>query len=83
MELLKQKQNMVITVSDSRQTLADIAIQHLGSIEGVYELATLNSLSVTDCLHSGQEITLPPVINNRVVNYYRDSEIFPATSINE
>lgn len=83
MELLKQKQNMMITVSDSRQTLADIAIQHLGSIEGVYELATLNSLSVTDCLRSGQEITLPPVINNRVVNYYRDSEIFPATSINE
>lgn len=74
---------MVITVSDSRQTLADIAIQHLGSIEGVYVLATLNSLSVTDSLYSGQEITLPPVINSRVVTYYKDNEITPATAINE
>lgn len=71
---------MVVVVSDNRQTLADIAIRHLGSVEGVYDLAQLNSLSATSELTVGQQLLLPTVINQRVVDYYAQRKITPATA---
>lgn len=47
------------------QTLADVAVQHLGSEEGVYELAQLNELSLTAVLTAGQQLELPPVVDKR------------------
>lgn len=71
---------MTITIIDSRQTLADIAIKYIGDIESLYELAVLNSLSVTDSLIVGQKITLPPVINQRIATYFNDNNITPVTA---
>lgn len=71
---------MTITIIDSRQTLADIAIKYIGDIESLYELAVLNSLSVTDSLIVGQTITLPPVINQRIATYFNDNNITPVTA---
>lgn len=54
------------------QTLYDIAVQHLGSMEGVYELARLNALDVTATLNAGQQLSLPGVRDKRVRRILQD-----------
>lgn len=71
---------MTITIIDSRQTLADVAIKYLGDIESLYALAMLNGLSVTDSLAVGQQIILPPVANQRIATYFKDNDITPITT---
>lgn len=71
---------MIITIIDTRQTLADIAIKYIGDIESLYDLAVLNGLSVTDSLTVGQTITLPPVINQRIATYFNNNNITPVTA---
>ncbi|MBQ4278362.1 MAG: LysM domain-containing protein [Rikenellaceae bacterium] len=69
------------TVSDSRQTLFDVAACALGSIEGVYALAVLNKCSVTDRLAAGQVLIIPEAVDNRVVEYYHQEGVVPATDV--
>ena len=61
------------------QTLIDIAIQHLGSADAAYDLATLNGMSITDKLSPGQTLELPAVVDKDVVAYYANRGIVPAT----
>ena len=68
-----------ITVRD-RQTLFDIALQYCGDREAVFEIAKLNDFPVTAELSAGTEVTVPEVINQRVVNYYEINRIVPATA---
>lgn len=49
-----------VTVRD-RQTLFDIAIQCLGIVDRVFDVAQLNGLSITEQLVSGQVLLLPDV----------------------
>ena len=65
------------------QTIFDIAIQELGSVEGAFALAVLNGISITDELTSGHELLLPVTSNKSIANYYMNKEIKPATSDNE
>lgn len=60
------------------QVLLDVAIQHLGSEEGVYALASLNKLSVTDDLTAGQVLQLPDVVDQRAVHYFFEGGHKPA-----
>ncbi len=60
------------------QTLADIAVQYLGSEEAVFALASLNSLGVTDELTAGQNLELPAVVNKRVRRVYELGGYEPA-----
>lgn len=62
-----------------RQSLFDIAIQHLGSADGAYALAQKNNISLTDELTPGMELELTDVINKEVVSYYSNKRIVPAT----
>lgn len=64
------------------QTLADIALQVYGSVEGVFVLAQENGLEVTDTLLPGQELEYQPenVLNKGVTQYYATERIYPATS---
>jgi len=64
------------------QSFFDIAIQELGSIESVYDLAVLNGLSVTDELEVGMDVLLPPVSNKSIANFYSNKLIKPATGNN-
>jgi len=64
------------------QSIFDIAVQELGSIEGAFELAMLNGISVTDELIPGQELILPIVLNKDIINYYANKGIKPATADN-
>lgn len=49
-----------VTVKDG-QTLFDIAVQSLGSVDRVFDLAQLNGIGITDDLTSGQILLLPDV----------------------
>ena len=69
---------MTVTVLEG-QSLLDIALQELGSLEGAYNLAVLNGLSLTDSLAAGMLLQLPDVVDKRIVNYYLERNIRPAT----
>jgi hypothetical protein len=61
------------------QSLLDIALQELGSLEGAYNLAVLNGLSLTDSLTAGMTLQLPDVVDRRIKTYYSERNIRPAT----
>ncbi len=69
-----------INVAD-KQSLLDVAIQRLGSIESVFSLALLNGLSITDDLLPGRPIVLAAVSNSDVANYFANKGLMPATAI--
>lgn len=73
---------MEVTVKD-RQSLLDIAVQYLGSIEGVFVLAERNDISITSRLCSGMKIECDEVdvVNLKVRNEYALRSISPATEI--
>jgi len=66
-----------------RQSVADIAIQYCGDVEAIFEIAKLNDISTTELLSAGREIVVPDVINNRIVDYYANNNIEPATAGND
>jgi hypothetical protein len=63
------------------QSLLDIAIQHCGTAESVYDLAIANGLSITDELVPGQLLNLPAVTDKKTVSYFDTNEIKPATAV--
>ena len=63
-----------------RQTLFDIILQYCGDREVVFEIARLNDLPVSAELPAGTLVTVPEIINQRVVNYYQTNRIVPATA---
>ncbi len=67
----------------NKQSLIDIAIQATGSIEGVFELALMNNLSVTQKLEVSQKILTVEPINKQIKEYYQSSGIYPATDMME
>ena len=40
------------------QSLLDLALQHTGTIESIFELAMLNNLSITDDVVAGKVLTI-------------------------
>lgn len=64
------------------QSLLDIAVQELGDISGVFELAEKAGLSLTEELETGLEMELPAVAaDKQVAAYYASRWIRPATAI--
>lgn len=64
------------------QSLLDIAVQELGDISGIFELAEKTGLSLTEELEAGQEIELPAFVTDKqVAAYYESKQIRPATAI--
>jgi len=58
-------------VSDG-QSLLDVCLQELGSIDAAFELADANGIAVTDPLKPGQLLTIPASVAGRpeVVAYF-------------
>lgn len=75
---------MQVTVLHN-QSLLDVCLQHTGSIEGVFELAMNNNLSITDDIQVGKILNLPEGIttDKDILNYYKAKNIQPATAIIE
>ena len=65
------------------QNFLDIALQELGSIEGVLILARDNNLSITADLEIGQiiKVDITKIIDKKVVEYYQNNKIIVATDI--
>ena len=74
---------MTITVLHN-QSLLDLALQHTGTIESIFELAVLNEKSVTDDLVAGPPLNVPPFSasarNKDILAYYMAKNIQPATA---
>lgn len=74
---------MTITVLHN-QSLLDLALQHTGTIESVFELAVLNEKSVTDDMVAGASLNVPPLSegarNKDILAYYTAKNLQPATA---
>jgi len=71
-----------ITVK-TRQSVFDIALRYLGSVETAFALASANGLSVTDELSAGSSLTLIDVQNAAVVSAFSLYTLNPATAITD
>lgn len=64
------------------QSLLDMAVQELGDISGVFDLAEKAGLSLTEELEAGMELELPALAaDKQVAAYYGSKRIRPATAI--
>ncbi len=74
---------MKVTVKD-RQTLADLALQHQGSITALLDIAELNGIGITDRLTNGREMDVADsIIGSATVRRYQVKNIEPATELSE
>lgn len=64
------------------QTIYDIAIQHAGSIDSVVEILSQNGKSSADLLVD-EELIIPSIHNQEIVDYFADRAISIATSTEE
>jgi len=70
---------MRTVIIKERQTIFDIAIQYCGDVEAAFHIIDLNDISITDMPAVGSQLIVPDVINRRVVEYYINNGISPAT----
>lgn len=64
------------------QTLFDIAVQVCGNTESAFVIAELNNVPVTN-VWSGAVLEVPEPVNKKVVDYYENNKIMPATAFEE
>ena len=70
------------TVATYRQSILDIAIQHLGDAQKAFDLAMLNDRSITDDIEPGDRLTIDETQRNRrMVQYYSVNALMPATAL--
>ncbi len=67
------------------QSLLDLCLQHTGSLEGLFELALENHISITDELSVGQTLEVPDGIatDREILSYYTACGLQPATAFTE
>lgn len=72
---------MTITVLHN-QSLLDLALQHTGTIESIFEFAEANTLNITDDVRAGNTLVLPAeaFTNKDILGYYTTKNIQPATA---
>lgn len=68
---------------DQRQSLFDLAIQHVGFPEAAFDIAMANGLSVTDTLAAGGQLVIPDMPPGKLAGYYKANNIVPATGISD
>ena len=64
------------------QSLLDLALQHTGTIESVFEMAEANALNITDDVVAGKTLVLPAemLTNKDILSYYKAKNLQPATA---
>lgn len=75
---------MIITALHN-QSLLDLALQHTGTIESVFELAENNAINITDDVQAGKTLVLPAeAFNNKdILGYYTAKNLQPATAFSK
>jgi len=66
-----------------RQSILDVAIRRLGTIETVFDLASANGVCITDDLDSGSIFNLTDIQNQEVINAFSILNIDPATGLTD
>lgn len=56
----------------TRQNTTDLVAQYYGNVDSLFDMATLNDISITENPVPGNEILAAPS-NTQVVNYYANS----------
>ena len=64
------------------QSLLDLALQHTGTIESVFEFAEANALNITDDVQAGTPLYLGEGlgVRNEILSYYTAKNLQPATA---
>lgn len=72
---------MTITVLHN-QSLLDLALQHTGTIESIFEFAEANALNITDDVVAGRTLVLSAetFTNKDILAYYTAKNLQPATA---
>ena len=67
------------------QSLLDLALQHTGTIESVFEFAEANALNITDDVQAGKTLVLHAEVfsNKDILNYYTAKNLQPATAFSK
>ena len=65
------------------QSLLDLALQHTGTIESIFELAVLNEKSITDDMVAGASLLIGEISNKDILSYYTVKNIQPATAFSK
>lgn len=75
---------MIVTVLHN-QSLLDLALQHTGTIESVFELAKDNALNITDDVQAGTPLYLGEGlgVRNEILSYYTAKNLQPATAFSK
>ena len=76
---------MIKTITvQAGQSLWDISLQELGSIEGIFDVADANNINdITGDLIPGSLLTIDDskIINQEIVDYYKNKEIQPSSNV--
>ena len=75
---------MIVTVLHN-QSLLDLALQHTGTIESVFEFAEANTINITDDVQAGKTLVLPAeaFTNKDILAYYTAKNLQPATAFSK
>lgn len=73
---------MKVKVLDG-QSLFDIAIQHCGDVQAVYDIAVLNNMSITDDVELGKYLIVPESFDKDISTYMKQKNITPKTAWHE
>ncbi|MEB3041651.1 hypothetical protein [Capnocytophaga gingivalis] len=75
---------MIVTVLHN-QSLLDLALQHTGTIESIFEFAEANTINITDDAQAGKTLVLPAeaFTNKDILGYYTAKNLQPATTFSK
>jgi len=75
---------MIVTVLHN-QSLLDLALQHTGTIESIFECAEANALNISDDVVAGKTLVLPAeaFTNKDILAYYTAKNLQPATAFSK
>lgn len=67
----------------NNQSLQDVALRYMGSIEAVYDIALLNGISPTQFIKSGSKLMMPKAfeVDKKTVDYFEANDLESATAI--
>ena len=67
------------------QSLLDLALQHTGTIESVFEFAEANAINITDDVQAGAPLYLGEGLGVRdeILSYYTAKNLQPATAFSK
>ena len=75
---------MIVTVLHN-QSLLDLALQHTGTIESIFEFAEAKALNISDDVVAGKTLVLPAeaFTNKDILAYYTAKNLQPATAFSK